>query len=1033
MRKGKSRFLSLMLSGVMAVTSTGIEASAQESVYEVVETETTEESIPTEEAADSVQTEEVLTEVTGDAVEEWEQETQAEEHCDFSVGENGKVTGSNGIFYEDVTYLSVDTLEMLDEDAQSVYISFCDDIASMKENGNEVEDVVIAADDEGNLYWTFSVPGIELTKAQESMLSDLPLVEDPVLEEDTTEETGTEENTSEEALTEEETTEEALTEEESTEEVTTEEETTEEALTEEESTEEETTEEVVTEEETTEEALTEEESTEEVITEEETTEEVISEEELSQEETLTETPLEERVSENMELLADIMPENVEKIEDVYVEPIIDLEYDNVQINSTLPSGNYFYNQLTNTEKSIYNAASGKLTGGSTSFSFQGPSNASAAISQAISAVILTKPAKMDWMDPRGGWSGKGRYSGGSVSWTVTVKKSKYYSSSLESKAKSQIKTLAKKAQEYTIKNYPNAPAYGIVKYFDKWICENNYYNYVGVNGPYEDGYYYCHSSYGILLKGYGVCESYAKALSRLLDSVGIPNVYVVGDAGGGHAWNYVQMPNGNWYMVDSTWNDGGSTSNGRYFLCPNDGRHKATGTYFSNCPRNFKFPSLASSKYSASSEKLTLSQSSCDLQAKKSIQLTCSGINLKKFKSKWSSSNTKVAKVSSSGKVTGVAPGKATIKLTVTMYGVEMSASCNVNVYQVKKVTFDSNGKASSQITCGIAGSTGTNSEAQKFVLNADCGEGSYTAQQLVSKGYVEKPSVKSSNENVATAACSLSGNKLNLTVKPISMGSAKITVKFGGKTVTLNYSVKQKLKADWFDLSEIKNVTYKGKAYTPKVTLKASAPKGVGFKVKHTNNKNAGTASVTISGTGKYGGDMVYTYKIAPINITKADFSACTESKVYNGGTNTATTTVKLDKKKLTAGKDYDVYYNGSLSAVKVGTYTVTIKGKGNYTGTVSTKQKFTITANSISKMKVSCPSSVKYTGSAQNPVVVKIGKNVLPSSDYKVTYHKDTEDGAVTSPVNKGKYVAVITPKGTNVTTNGNKTQIVKKFTIK
>ena len=191
--------------------------------------------------------------------------------------------------------------------------------------------------------------------------------------------------------------------------------------------------------------------------------------------------------------------------------------------------------------------------------------------------------------------------------------------------------------------------------------------------------------------------------------------------------------------------------------------------------------------------------------------------------------------------------------------------------------------------------------------------------------------------------------------------------------------------------------------------------------------------ATVTVTGTGKYGGEFSYNYTITPVNITEADFSACTKSKVYSGAGQKASTTVKFGKKKLSAGKDYDVYYSGKASAVNVGTYTVSIRGKGNYTGTVKATKQFEVTANSITRIKVSCPSKVKYSGSNQTPVAVKIGGNVLPSSDYTVTYHKDTENGAVATPNAKGKYVAVITVKGKNVTATEKKTKIVKKFVIK
>jgi hypothetical protein len=81
-----------------------------------------------------------------------------------------------------------------------------------------------------------------------------------------------------------------------------------------------------------------------------------------------------------------------------------------------------------------------------------------------------------------------------------------------------------------------------------------------------------------------------------------------------------------------------------------------------------------------------------------------------------------------------------------------------------------------------------------------------------------------------------------------------------------------------------------------------------------------------------------------------------------------------------------------------------------------------------------VTCASSIKYTGKALNPVTaVKIGKNVLPESDYSIEYHIGTEDGTkVNNVLSKGSYVAVIKVKGNNLTTD-KKTQLIKKFTVK
>lgn len=53
-----------------------------------------------------------------------------------------------------------------------------------------------------------------------------------------------------------------------------------------------------------------------------------------------------------------------------------------------------------------------------------------------------------------------------------------------------------------------------------------------------------------------VCEGYAKVMQLMLNYYDIPVRYVTGTgAGGGHAWNMVQMGNGKWYWLDATWDD----------------------------------------------------------------------------------------------------------------------------------------------------------------------------------------------------------------------------------------------------------------------------------------------------------------------------------------------------------------------------------------------------------------------------------------------------------------------------------------------
>lgn len=64
-----------------------------------------------------------------------------------------------------------------------------------------------------------------------------------------------------------------------------------------------------------------------------------------------------------------------------------------------------------------------------------------------------------------------------------------------------------------------------------------------------------------------VCEGYAKALSFILNILNVPNVYIVGQAGGGHAWNAVSFDGGDiYYCMDATWDDPKNSTNGNQYI-----------------------------------------------------------------------------------------------------------------------------------------------------------------------------------------------------------------------------------------------------------------------------------------------------------------------------------------------------------------------------------------------------------------------------------------------------------------------------------
>ena len=121
-----------------------------------------------------------------------------------------------------------------------------------------------------------------------------------------------------------------------------------------------------------------------------------------------------------------------------------------------------------------------------------------------------------------------------------------------------------------------------------------------------------YSIYGALVNKECVCEGYAKAFKYLLDELGIQSVLVIGtgtNAKGeteNHAWNYVQL-NGNWYAVDTTWDDPVIIGDGiltdeskyKYFLVGKnkiDEDHKAEGQ-FTEGGKVFVYPNLSESDY----------------------------------------------------------------------------------------------------------------------------------------------------------------------------------------------------------------------------------------------------------------------------------------------------------------------------------------------------------------------------------------------------------------------------------------------------
>ena len=106
-----------------------------------------------------------------------------------------------------------------------------------------------------------------------------------------------------------------------------------------------------------------------------------------------------------------------------------------------------------------------------------------------------------------------------------------------------------------------------------WLCNVAYYS--DNVRYYPSTYPETHTSYPLFhADGDGgvVCEGYAKAFKTICDEMGLTTMLVSGTAGSdgayeAHMWNKVLMSDGNWYVVDATWDDQNTGLRYDYFLC----------------------------------------------------------------------------------------------------------------------------------------------------------------------------------------------------------------------------------------------------------------------------------------------------------------------------------------------------------------------------------------------------------------------------------------------------------------------------------
>lgn len=365
----------------------------------------------------------------------------------------------------------------------------------------------------------------------------------------------------------------------------------------------------------------------------------------------------------------------------------------------------------------------------------------------------------------------------------------------------------------------------------------------------------------------GVCECYARLLQLVCQKKGIACILVQGgsqvlngEVYTDHIWNYVQMDDGKWYLVDCTWGD--EMSDTTYLLAGSSTigltgktvgqEHMSTGKFTSSSYEPFSVPRISATAYTAGvskaakPEKVTLNKTSLKLTKGMTGTLTAkvTPATFAADELTWSSSNSGVAAVTvmgSAGKayITGKSTGAATITVS---WKTQMLASCKVTVSKPGSAV-----KYKIRLNAGKLLLQVKKSTTALKVLSCTGGDG---VKQWVSSDptivKVDKRTGKLTARKQGTAEITVISRKG-------AKASCRVTVQKGAVTTT-----KLSLKQTSVTLKKGKSMTVKVNrtplTATDKLTFQSADPKVASVNVRgKITAKKKGTTTITIrSSKGK-------------------------------------------------------------------------------------------------------------------------------------------------------------------------------------
>ena len=318
--------------------------------------------------------------------------------------------------------------------------------------------------------------------------------------------------------------------------------------------------------------------------------------------------------------------NVEKVEttenqDTMIVPIID-SYSGEYNFNVVTNNKYYYNQLDNTAKLIYDTIESNLSN-MTSGNYEiklssqiadvlyedyGENKLDTSFQSAWDALMLDRVDTFFIDVTKINLKMRKTTYGKKVTYALSIAPADsngYLANGLESKEKvDNILNEIKETRDNIVKSL-NGIDYNKIMHAHDWIINNLQYEQNITNNN-------VYNLYGALIEKSAVCEGYAETLKYILDEAGVQCVLVSGTATNSegkterHEWNYVQLY-GKWYAIDSTWDDPVVKGTGyvsdsikhRYFLV---GSKEMNKNHFPNgqmteSGKKFVYPTIETEKY----------------------------------------------------------------------------------------------------------------------------------------------------------------------------------------------------------------------------------------------------------------------------------------------------------------------------------------------------------------------------------------------------------------------------------------------------